>query len=235
LVSAIPDIHSKPEIVRVIGKEDASEEVGINGAMAEGQERPFYLTQGQYNVRVTTGASFATMREEAADFFQQVIQSQPQLMEVAGDLMFKYMDFPGAQALSERMKKIIPPHILDEEGEKDPATAALEQENQQLKMAMQQMQTEMQATQQQLDNKQGELQIKAQSEVVKAQGDENKNAIEIAKLQLEEFKVRTEMEIKQAELALKNRELDLKEQEALFSASQQLNAAQTEIPQSSGY
>lgn len=228
LVSAIPEIYSEPMVVRVIGKEESSDEVGINGAMVDGQERPFFLAQGQYSVRVTTGASFATMREEAAEFFQQVIQSQPQLIEVAGDLMFKYMDFPGAQALSERMKKLVPPNLL-EDNDEDPQVMALKQENDQLKQAMQAIQAEAQALQQEMSNKQGELQIKAQSEAVKAQGDENKNQIEIAKLQLEQEKIQKEFEIKTAELQLKARELEIKEAEAVNRAF-----VQNAMPQSSG-
>ena len=232
LVAAIPELHNKPEIIRVIGKEEDAKEVGINGAMAEGQERPFYLDQGQYNVRVTTGASYATMREEAAEFFQQVIQSQPQLIEVAGDLMFKYMDFPGAQALSERMKKLVPPNLLDENDE-DPAVMALKAENDQLKQAMQAMQAEAQGIKQQLDNKQGELQIKAQDTAIKATGDQSKNQIEVMKLQQEQQKQDREYEIKVAELQLKARELDLKELEAI-SRADQAQAALNTIPQSSG-
>lgn len=234
LVSAIPEIYSQPQIVRLIGKEEDSDEVGINGAMVEGQERPFFLEQGQYNVVVTTGASFATMREEAAEFFQQVIQSQPQLIEVAGDLMFKYMDFPGAQALSERMRKLVPPNLL-EDNDEDPAVMALKAENEQLKQAMQAMQAEAQGVQMQLENKQGELQIKAQDTAIKAEGDQSKNQLELMKLQLEQQKQQMEFEIKAAELQLKQRELDIKEQEAASRAEQaQMQMALSTIPQSSG-
>jgi len=234
LVSAIPVIHNKPQLVRIIGKEEDADEVGINGAMAEGQERQFYLEQGQYNVVVTTGASFATMRQEAAEFFQQVIQSQPQLIEVAGDLMFKYMDFPGAQALSERMRKLVPPNLLEDNNE-DPAVMALKQENEQLKQAMQGMQAEAQGIQMQLENKQGELQIKAQDTTIKAEGDQAKNQLELMKLQLEQQKQQMEFEIKAAELQLKQRELDIKEQEAVSRAEQaQVQAVLNTIPQSSG-
>lgn len=214
LVSAIPVIYSEPRIVSIVGKEEDTDKVGINGAMVAGQERTFYLTEGQYNVRVTTGASFATMRAEAAEFFQQVIQSQPQLMQVAGDLMFKYMDFPGSQALAERIKKTIPPNLLDENKE-DPQVSALSQENEQLKQSIAGMQAE-------LENKQAELQIKVMAEQNDSQQASEKNQIEIAKLQLEQQKLTAEMQLKQAELALKARELDSKETQARFMAEQRM-------------
>ena len=224
LVSAIPVIHSEQEIIRIVGKEESSEEVGINGALVEGQERSFFLSQGKYNVSVTTGASYATMREEAAEFFQQVIQSQPQLIEVAGDLMFKFMDFPGAQALSERMKKLVPPHLLEEEAE-DPSVMALKQENEQLKQSFQAIGAEMQAVKQQLDNKQGELQIKSMDSQLKAEAEKAKAELEVMKLQLQEREgmsdtaiKQRELEIKEKELEIKIAELQLKEREMILNA-----------------
>lgn len=222
LVSAIPEVYNTPRIVSVIGKEEDSDKVGINGALVEGQERTYDLSVGQYNVRVTTGASFATMRQEAADFFQQVIQSQPQLIEVAGDLMFKYMDFPGAQALSERMKKMVPPALLDGNSE-DPAVVALRQENEALKQ-------QLMAASQQIDEKQTELQIKAQDTAVKAQNEQSKNQIDLAKLELERQKIAQDFELKKAELALKAAELKQREQADLASRLDAVN----QLPQSSG-
>lgn len=224
LVSAIPTIYNNPRIVSVVGKEEDSDDVGINGARVEGQERDYILSDGQYNVRVTTGASFATMRQEAAEFFQQVIQSQPALMQVAGDLMFKYMDFPGAQALSERIKKTIPPQLLDEKSQ-DPQAAALAQENDQLKQALAAMQAE-------LGSKQEENQIKVMAEQNDVQESAAKNQVEIAKIQLEQQKLAMEYEIKQAEIALKEREISLKENQAIMAEQQ---GAVNELPQSSGY
>lgn len=218
LVSAISVIHSEPEIIRIIGKEEENKEVGINGAMVEGQERSYFLSQGQYSVVVTTGASYATMREEAAEFFQQVIQSQPQLINVAGDLMFKNMDFPGAQALAERMKKMVPPNLLEKDDNEDPQVMALKQENEQLKTALEKVAEEMNKIQEQLDNKQAELQIKANSEISKADNDKNKLGIEYETLQFEKDKASQEFDIKASELRLKEREINIKEAEVVQNA-----------------
>lgn len=222
LVSAIPQVYVEPRIERIVGMEEESEMVGINGALAPGQKQSIFLNQGKFNVRVTTGASFATMREEAAEFFQQVIQSQPQLIEVAGDLLFKYMDFPGAQALSERMKRLIPPNILDDQ--QDPQVAALTQENEQLKAAMAQMQQELQS-------KQADMQIKMQSEVLRSEAEKAKNEIEVLKLQLQERESMSDAQVKQAEIEIKLKELQIKEaelnlksQEMVFNAQLQSQA-----------
>lgn len=212
LVSAIPTIYNEPRIVSIIGKEEDSDKVGINGAMVEGQERTYYLSEGRYNVKVTTGASYATMRQEAAEFFQQVIQSQPELMQVAGDLLFKYMDFPGAQALAERLKKTIPPQLLDDEA-KDPQVVALTDENAKLKQALQAMQAE-------LESKQADLELKANSDRLKAQSEQAKNEIEILKLQLQERESMAENQVKQVELQIKAKELEIKEAELQLRAQE---------------
>ena len=104
LVSAIPKIYDTPRIVRIIGKEDTNDMVGINGMYVDGQDRNYSLAQGKYSVSVSTGSSFSTMRQEASEAYQQIVASQPQMMQIMGDLLFKYMDFPGAQSISERIK-----------------------------------------------------------------------------------------------------------------------------------
>jgi uncharacterized protein YdgA (DUF945 family) len=136
------------------------------------------------------------------------------MMQVAGDLLFKYMDFPGAQALSERMKKTIPPNLLEDSGQ-DPQVAALQQENEALK-------AQLQAISAQAEEKQTELQIKAQSEQSRA-------SIDLAKLDLEREKMEKEFQIKRAELALKAAEIESKEEVA-----RQQGAAER-VPQSSGF
>jgi hypothetical protein len=45
----------------------------------------------------------------------QAIQVWPQLIQVAGDVIAKSQDWPGADKLAERLKKTIPPQFLDEE------------------------------------------------------------------------------------------------------------------------
>jgi hypothetical protein len=211
LVSAIPYIYVQPRIERVVSGEEETELIGLNGALADGQTESIYLDNGQYSVRVTTGASFATMREEAANFFQQVIQSQPQLIEIAGDLLFKYMDFPGAQALSERMKRLIPPNILEDE--ENPQVAALAQENEQLKALMAQLQQELQSKQAEQQLKLTETQMRLQTEQIKADLEQQKIQLQKVDGMRDGVIRQQEMEIKQKEIELKQAEIDLKEQQ----------------------
>lgn len=220
LVCAIPEVYDTPRIIRIIGAEDEPKQIGINGAMAEDQERPFNLQQGKYDVRVTTGASSLTKRQEAADFFTQIVTKQPELMSVMGDLLFKNMDFSGAQAMAERMKKVIDPKFLDENKE-DPEKQQLKMVIQQSQMAMQQMQAQMADMQKQLQDKQAEIQVKAQGEQNKAGHEQGKLELELLKIHQESEKIAKENEFKLAALEIKKRELDLKEADLMISAAQQ--------------
>ena len=72
------------------------------------------LNQGTYDVRVKIGPSYATRRAEAADAMLQFIQAVPQAASVAGDLVARNMDWPGADEIAERLKRMLPPQITGE-------------------------------------------------------------------------------------------------------------------------
>lgn len=208
LVSAIPEIYDTPRVVQIIGKEETNDVVGINGMFVEGQEHNYSLGKGSYTVKVTTGASFSTMRQEAAEAYQRIVSAQPELMQVMGDLLFKYMDFPGAQAISERFKKTMNPDIID--NEIDPQVMQMQMQNQQLQQGVQALEAHIAKLQKQLEDKQAEIQIKMQSEQADAVNDQRKFQLELQKLQMEAQNKSAEISLKQQELELRAYELGLK-------------------------
>ena len=208
LVSAIPDIYDTPRVVQIIGKEDTNDVVGINGMYVEGQKQNYSLAQGKYSVKVSTGASFSTMRQEAADAYQSIVASQPQLMSVMGDILFKYMDFPGAQAIAERFKKTMDPQIID--NEVDPQIVQMQTQNDQLQQDIQMLEAQILQLQKKLEDKQAEIAVKIQSEQNEAAQDMRKYEIELEKLRIEERKAIAEIQLKQQELELKAYDLGLK-------------------------
>jgi len=230
LVSAIPEVIDTARIVQTIGGEDEPKQIGVNGAMAPDQERPYDLRRGEFGVRVVTGASNTTKRQEASEFFGEIVKTNPDLMMVMGDLLFKNMDVAGAQAMTERMKKVIDPKFLEEnkEQEIDPEKEQMAQVIEQGKQMLEQQQVEMADLQQQLKNKDGEIQVKAMSEQNKTEAENGKLEIELMRLQQEAEKTRQENEIKMIELQLKARELDLKEKEITQRAIQEHENAERE-------
>lgn len=212
LVCAIPDIYDTARVIRIIGMEDEPEQIGINGAMVAEQDQPFDLTRGKYDVRVVTGASYTTKRQESAAFFTSIVEKQPQLMEVMGDLLFKNMDFTGAQAMAERMKKVIDPKFLEEnkEEEVDPEKEQMALVIQQGEQILADLQAQLAETQEKLDSKEAELQIKAGSELAKAELERDKLKLEMMKIQNDEANKQMEIEFKMAALRLKDKELNMK-------------------------
>jgi len=95
----------------------------------------------------------------------QILQGNPQLWSVAGDLFVKNMDWPGAEELAARLAKTIDPKLL-EDGDKDPALQAAEQQMQAMGAELDQMAQMMQNFQksvevQDLERKNFEAEIKA--------------------------------------------------------------------------
>lgn len=177
LINAIPEVYDTQRIIRIVGDEDEVKMVGINGAMAEDQPQHYDLTKAaQYDIRVTTGASFTTKRQETQAMMTQLLQGNPQLLQVMGDLMFKYSDMPGAEAISARLKKTIPPQLLESEDNKDSEaalmqaqaaiqqlTAKVEQDQQMLQqgaMAIDELKQQLAETEAKLNDKQVENVVK---------------------------------------------------------------------------
>ncbi len=70
---------------------------------------------GTYDIRADTGPSFATRRMEAFNALTQIASQDKNFMQVAGDLFFKVADFPEADILAERYRRMIPPNIIGDE------------------------------------------------------------------------------------------------------------------------
>lgn len=110
----IGQIYDATRIIRVIGEDEQPKLLKINDPSDPNSPN---LAIGNYDVAITTGASYTTRRVEAADAMMQAVQVFPQLMQVAGDLVAKAQDWPGAQEIADRLRKTIPPELLA--GEKD--------------------------------------------------------------------------------------------------------------------
>jgi hypothetical protein len=139
IVDMIPKIYDTQRIARIIGadgevsmvKMDPSQEEPVRevrdaetGGLIEKIYNPGV---GTYDVMVTTGPGYMTKRQEALDAMSQILQSNPQLWAVAGDLFIKNMDWPGAQEMAERFKKILDPKVLAT-GDESPEMAAAQQQ-----------------------------------------------------------------------------------------------------------
>ena len=149
LIDLIPKIYDTQRIARVIGEDGETKMAKINpdqpmpvNKIVDEQgiviEKIYNPGVGKYDVVATTGPGYATKRQEALEAMAQLLQGNPQLWTVAGDLFVKNMDWPGAQEMSARFKKTIDPKIL-ESGDKSPELQAAEQQMQAMGAEMEQM------------------------------------------------------------------------------------------------
>jgi uncharacterized protein YgiM (DUF1202 family) len=208
LVCALPEIEDTARVVQIIDKEEEPKSIGINGARTPEQERDYYFTKGKHDVRVITGASYTTQRQEAARLYSETVKAMPDLMPIIGDLVFKYQDSPGAQAISERLKKTIDPKFLQDDKNQDPMVTQLNSQLQQVTMeaqqTIQQLQSELKSKQAEMQLKQKDQQLKAQSEGLKIEVERAKLELEAKKLELEQQKMYIDMQNTQRQQDLTN-------------------------------
>jgi lipopolysaccharide biosynthesis regulator YciM len=80
--------------------------------MADKVKTIFNPNVGKYDVEADIGPAYATRRQEAFNAMSQILAQNKELVQIAGDLLFKYADFPGADEIAERLKRAVPPNIL---------------------------------------------------------------------------------------------------------------------------
>lgn len=185
VVDLIPKIYDTARVVRILG-EDGSENFARIDPEQEQAKRSIHDLQGKeiesiynpgvgrYDVTVTVGPAYGTKRQEAAEFLTQIVQSSPDMMPMIGDLMFKSMDMPYAEEISERLKKMLPPPLQDQEDgapqippQVQAAMQQMQEAFQQTQQAAQQLQQELAQAQQEAQNKAGEFEIKSREIAVK--------------------------------------------------------------------
>ena len=138
LVDLIPKIYDTRRVARIIGEDgetkmatiDPEQEMPVRQIRdAEGIviDTIYNPSVGKYDVVATTGPGYATKRQEALEAMGLLLQGNPSLWAVAGDLFVKNMDWPGAQEMANRFKKTIDPKLLSDNQESPELQAAQQQ------------------------------------------------------------------------------------------------------------
>lgn len=175
LVDLIPKIYDTERALRIIG-EDGTEEVVKVNTIFDGKPKN-NLGAGKYDVVVETGPSFATKRQEAAAMMIDMTKAFPNFAQVAGDLILGNMDWPGAKEMQARIRKTLPPGLVDEKQGADipeEAKAKLGQMEQMIHQLSGQLEQATQAlNQKKIETESRErietLKVNAQLEIAKAQ------------------------------------------------------------------
>jgi hypothetical protein len=183
LVDLIPKIYDTERIARIIGEDGESSTVKMNPMQPEPVkqivdqngvviDRIYNPSVGKYDVRVITGPGYATKRQEALESMAQLLQGNPQLWSVAGDLFVKNMDWPGADDLAARLARTIDPKLINANEDEDPALQAANMQIQAMGQEMENMYKMLQGVQQSMEAR--DLEIKEQANQIKAYDAETK-------------------------------------------------------------
>jgi hypothetical protein len=130
LIDLIPKIYDTKRVMQIEAKDGTVMNLTIDPQAAEAftkllpdGEQPtqsneqivnviFNPNVGKYTVQSDTGPSFATRRQEAFNALTQIAASNKDFMNIAGDILWKVADFPEAQLLAQRWRRVIPPNIV---------------------------------------------------------------------------------------------------------------------------
>ncbi len=142
LVDLIPKIYDSSRVVRILGYDGTPDDVQIDPSLpvareTQGVNSIYNLGVGTYDVSISSGPSYNTLRQEASESMTRVLETNPELWSVIGDLAIKNMDWPGAQEISERLKFILPPEI--KQAEQNKKQGRIPPEMQQLMQQMEQV------------------------------------------------------------------------------------------------
>ncbi|PCJ26484.1 MAG: hypothetical protein COA94_05085 [Rickettsiales bacterium] len=153
ILDLIPKYYDTQRMIRLRGEDDSIKFVEINRPMLtpDGMRIQNDLTRGKYDVRVGVGPSYRTRRIEAASSMVELARVFPQILEVSGDLVAKNLDWPGADEIAERLRKLLPPGIAE------PTEEESEQMQQQQQQAQQQQQIQQAAIQLEMAEKQAKI------------------------------------------------------------------------------
>lgn len=170
-LDVVPYVYDAPRVQRIIKPDGDTSHVIVHSGRAQAADgmkdedvsKVYDLSVGTYDVVIDIGPTYKTKREEAFSMQMQLAQADKtgEIMKVAGDIIVGNSDMPGAKEIAARIKKIIPPQVLDDDGT-DPKVAAQ-------KMAAQLQQA--QQVNQELMKHNAEMMDEIKTEKVKAQTD----------------------------------------------------------------
>ena len=162
IMDLIPHIYSEKRVVRIIGLDDKAELVTLNDP--EALNGVFDLSEGRYEVAVTSGPSYLTRRQENLQVLMDLASKDPAMMTWAPDLIISQMDFPMKQAFVDRAVKVLPPGLQPQPKtgqQMDPQQMSnqLQQQQQMIQQLTQTLQKETELADKVTQDQQTKLQI----------------------------------------------------------------------------
>ena len=163
ILDLVPYVYSEQRVMRIIGADGQPDLITINERVPDmlGAFKILNdVTVGEFDVVMDTGPGYASKRMQAVDAMLPLVGANPELFKAAGDLVFRNMDFPGADVIADRLAAVNPLAQIDEKSDVPP----------QVQMQLAQSQEMMQQMQQQIEMLQQAIKTRQDVEAVKQDG-----------------------------------------------------------------
>ena len=141
----VPTTYDVQRQMRIIGDDGKPSMITVNEKVQDEQTGAITtkndVTVEEYDVVMDTGPGLNTKRQEAVEVMSTMLAANKDLFPMIGDLVFRNMDFPGADVIADRLAAANPLAQIDEKSD-IPARAQMmiKHLQQQLEQAGQQIQ-----------------------------------------------------------------------------------------------
>ena len=189
LVQWMPYYYDLEHDMDVLNEQMKESTVRVNTAQPytdpeTGQTYQHDLTKGNYKTVVKIGPSYATAREDEAEFMSGIVTAVPDAFWIIGDMLIRNRDSVGADEAADRIKRAIAlklPGLIQDNPNNLPAgaNAQVQQMQQQIQVQGQQLQQLQMALKTQAVPKQIEAQARVQTEQTKSKTAILKTLIEV--------------------------------------------------------
>jgi uncharacterized small protein (DUF1192 family) len=111
LVDMIPRIYDTERVIRVLGEDGAEDQVTLNQVIEDEESGEKVIVNdvsvGKYDVVVSVGPSYTSLRQETSDRLNAIGSAFPQLYELAADVIIKNLDIPGSEEIEDRFRRVL--------------------------------------------------------------------------------------------------------------------------------
>ena len=201
MMSAIPLVYEMPRVLQIVGLDEAAKKVLVHGGNVPQQGVPggemspltddelkelhgvqevYNLAQGRYGIGVTVGPSYASRRAEAVEALTAFIQAVPTAAPLIMDIVAEFSDWPGAQKIVKRLRKLNPQLEDEQPSDLPPEVLAqmqgMMQELQALKGALMEANETIRTKKMELESKEAIVAAQEQTKLAIQMAESNANA-----------------------------------------------------------
>lgn len=124
LIDLIPKVYDTERVLKIQAEDGTEMQIKIDPDAEQAYQKQdetreqiaaiFNPNVGKYEVEASVGPAFQTQRQEAWNAFVQLMTQNKELVGLIGDLAFKMADFPGADEIAARLKRMVPQQALED-------------------------------------------------------------------------------------------------------------------------